>query len=44
MHRLLARLDETAKQLSGNLIHIDRREQAEANLKAAKVKILSIFS
>lgn len=43
MNRLLARLDETARQLSGNLVHIDRREQAEANLKAAKLKLLSIF-
>lgn len=44
MNRLLARLDETAKQLSGNLIHFDRREQVEANLNAARIKLVSTFS
>ena len=42
--RLMARLDETAKQLSGNRTHNSRREQADGNLKAAKLKLQAIFS
>lgn len=44
MNRLSARLEATARQISGNPIHGDRREQVTANLEAAKLKLISAIS